>query len=254
MAGNYIRHDFAKEYVVALAEFKELRKRLTRKAFDGRDFILVPRLTERLKTRSPSCTYQNDLERLRIVSHHRSGASVSITSEKLGEYLQVFYILLDLECPHLIHRIARPNMSDKSLPFHDCMLRFNINDLYVRDIPNFYEDFLKCQYDWCPIMFDLHMGEDYEGRVVPAYFRTQLELRKDSHRSMDSDTKVYRVEIPDELIGDKLRKKLPNAKFERDPGTELDPHAQNAGAVSDTTYPPIQQIAELPASLILGNR
>ncbi|KAJ9151119.1 Protein kinase domain-containing protein [Pleurostoma richardsiae] len=214
-------YNFRQDYDDALNQFTELRALYTRRAACGRLFVLVPSVTKDLEGRSPGCNlrYSSDLERLRIASYHRLNEPVGISPTDLKSYLSVLYTLLDIGFPHLVHLFRQQRLDDRRLPLSIEELRSKISN---HKLPSrFHENFYEKQYAWCPIVFGLNMGEQYYGRIVPVYRKRRIQPRKDSHRTTNSATCLWEVELPEELVDQGLRDEVPNAELgERDSNDE----------------------------------
>jgi hypothetical protein len=182
----------------------------------------VPAVDESLKKRSEGCKYRNDLERLRVSAYHaKYNEPPYITAQELASHLDVFYVLLDLGYPHIVHRFSN-DVDQLPLDLDTLMKRIPKTD--IENAATFYTQFLERQYEWCPVMFELEMSRNIYDRVIPLYRREEIRPHQDTHRTLGSGTVLWKVEVPEELVGPRLREKFATEEmgFERNTDKDID--------------------------------
>ncbi|CAJ2504353.1 Uu.00g117470.m01.CDS01 [Anthostomella pinea] len=223
---------FDEQHEIALAEFKEHRKTYTRKIAHEpvvrgpvpreptpreRKFVLVDALTAKLRNKSPTCgfKYEHDLERLYMTASFKQSleppsVNGNILEDKL---LRIFYILLELGYPQLTELFHNQGLDDTHLPLDERTLSSRINsrvledELGMHDV-DFYRSFCDLQRDWCPMVFELEMGRASTDQIVPLYMKEPIQPHRDDRPPPESNARLWKVDVPEELIGPKLRKTL----------------------------------------------
>ncbi|KAF4912759.1 Serine/threonine-protein kinase mph1 [Colletotrichum viniferum] len=210
------RTRFSQEYEVAHREFQTIRRQHTRISHCGQEFVLADRVTEGLKKRSATChnTYDNDLDRLGQTAYlRRNPAPPYMKKEEYHRYLLIFYTLLDVQAPYLIHQFRDSDLNSDSLPIKLEDLRDNIKA--PSDFKDFHEKFYETQFSWCPIKLELGMHRKFMHSVSPFSQKVKMEPYRDGAGARDNNAKLYTIEVPEELVGPSLRKKMASAKIER---------------------------------------
>lgn len=214
---------FAAEYDTALNRFRALRDEYGRKTSCGREFVIVSEVTRRLRKRSEAYNhgssdhYCSDLEHLRITAHHAHFSyPPDLHPEDLDKYLSVFYILIELGCPQHIRLFLDRGLDDQHLPIALEDLKSKISLPPTSDEDNFHESFFREQYRWSPMVFDLNMGgnDSKHDPVIPLYRKEKIEPRRGGSAPGHIST-LWKVEVPEELVTERLRDKIANAQIQR---------------------------------------
>jgi serine/threonine protein kinase len=218
---NKSMEQFQMEYDAGLQAFKTLRKQHTRTAFCNREFVLVPRITEALLQPHPKgAEYEHDLERLFVSCYYslrkETPRSYNVSKESLEACKAIFYTLLDIDWPHLVHRFIKYGTKDDELPLSLARIEKVVP---AKDLPDgreasFYQEFYKKQYAWCPVQFKMDMQGNYGDRIIPGYRRQQLQPKRDRTKygtAVGKHARVWVIELPQEL-GDVTLDQLPTAK------------------------------------------
>ncbi|KAG7047599.1 protein kinase domain-containing protein [Colletotrichum scovillei] len=213
---------FAQEFQTALEEFRELRKQETRVAACGRSFVLVSNVTARLTQRSISCSddYENDLDRLRQTAYLRHGPDPpQLQRDHYYEHLAVFYNLLDVGAPNLIHEFWNNNFN--LLPIDRDKLRNHIRA--PPGLPSFHDDFHRNQFAWCPIHFKMDMGGPHGLGIISPFSRKEIIMPYRGGKVPRANTAtLYAIDVLEELVDPDLQKQMASAKIERQEGGACD--------------------------------
>jgi hypothetical protein len=237
--------NFADDYNKAAREFKDLRKLYTRKAFDGREFVLVERITQHLENRASDTNYgSNRFEQLLISGHHRYDPQLpKVLVEDLKSHLAVFYILIDLGCPEYLFLFREQGLSDEKLPVDLGQLKTKIKNAEVPNFDKFLEDFFQRQFVWCPMTFNFDMGKYHNNQTVPLYNKKRLNVHRDGFQPLGSHSKLWHVEIPADFVSHMLQSKMKDAKFRKTLGTG---ESQTHEEVSESVYRPAWTLIRCP--------
>ena len=216
---------YGNQYSIARSRFQSLVDEYRRTTSTGKDFILVSEVTRRLLKKSESSDHRHndDLEHLRITGHHRHFKSPpSFQASHIDEYQSVFYTLVDIDCPHLIDQFLKRGINDWLLPASLDVLQKNIET----DETDFHKRFLREQYRWCPLMFDLKMNHSSStsDRIVPLCLKEKIEPRRGICTRPEHISTLWKVEVPEELVTRKLRDRIEHSRVQRDvegPGNEI---------------------------------
>lgn len=205
------------EYDQALAEFQDLRQRYTRKTFDGTEFILVNQITHHLQE-TKAGNYSNNLSRLLSSAHHvRDSSPPTVRSSEPNFCHAIFYILIALGNPEYLDLFLDQGLSDSHLPISlaDLKGKVKCNDTKFDE---FLQSFYREQYFWCPMIFTLNMGQCHYDRVIPLYDKVPLDIRRDDHQSHSGDSKLWSVEVPEDLVSGDMQSKMEDARVIRSDG------------------------------------
>lgn len=213
---------FAHDFRTALEEFREIRRKHTRKSVHGQEFVLVDSVTKDLQRRSPSCSvdYLDDLDRLGKTAYLRHDPRPpKVRTQEYRRLLPIFYTLLDIEAPSLIDQF-RAHKDLEKLPIALSALKRNIAPF---DIPDFHAKFYERQFAWCPIRFEMEMGRSYEDDEISPFTRKQpIKPYRDGRGPLINTATLYAIEIPEELVEAKLQKQMASARISRMAGTGPD--------------------------------
>ncbi|GKT57650.1 protein kinase domain-containing protein [Colletotrichum tofieldiae] len=209
---------FAQLFQTALLEFRELREQQTRLSACGQEFVLVNNVTARLRERSESCPtqYQDDLDRLGQTAYLREGPQPpQLRTHHIRNHLAIFYNLLDIGAPSLIHEFRNNNLA--TLPIDIDVLKKHIKG--PPDDPNFHDKFYRNQFMWCPIQFEMDMGITHSHDIISPFSRKEeIKPYRDGKGPRANTATLYAIDVPEELVGPKLQKKMASAKIERQDG------------------------------------
>lgn len=198
-----------------LAEFTGKLDEYTRKAACGRDFMLVDRLHDWL--RSPVGGEGTHADRLlhRVAYSDRRLPGVPITSDKLkpGDdcCLLVFCILQRIGRGDLINVFSRKGKVDRLLPIPRHDLEAIANDVHDADLSS---AFFELQHRFRPARFNLHGTTDWdEDMVVPIYRKIPIKA--------GGTAELWQIDIPEEFVGQTLRDISSGSRFNA--GSEENP-------------------------------
>ncbi|KAK7444685.1 hypothetical protein Landi51_08497 [Colletotrichum acutatum] len=208
--------NYHSEYRTALEEFRVIREDERRLSKCGGEFIIVGNVTRRLEESSPSChsRFKNDLDRLCQLHSLRRNSMQPPTMrlEDLKGYHCVFYILIDIGAPSQIDLFRENGLSDNKLPIDMTTLKDKIRERHNDD---FLGKFYKAQLAWCPVQFELGMREKYWDRIMPILEKTEIKPHRDGRGPRKNTASLYSIEVPEEMVGMKLQKKMASARFKR---------------------------------------
>lgn len=208
-------NDWNAEFSTAQEKFHALRRQFTRQTYNQQEFILVSEITRCLQGKSESCPtwYKSDLQWLCASAHHSHYDSALDFDELERKYLTIFYILLDLGYAKDLHRLRQLGLDDSCLPISGEGLDRIRGSC---DIANLRHLFDEQQYAWCPMIFDLDMDKHYYKRIIPLV-QKQAITRKGVDNGYQHST-VWKVGVPEELVGEALREKLKDANNQQNDG------------------------------------
>ncbi|KAK7914325.1 hypothetical protein PG985_012028 [Apiospora marii] len=172
-----MRVEAEQDYQSALREFIRIRdenKYQEAQSLGGRSFIQVSALNEALIAPDQSAK-TNTITRLLLSSYDRLGESKQQVVEELKPYLPIFYVLLELDSGHLIHKFVERKVSKLPIWPHQLRSIFeNQEPEGRRDLP---DEFFKYQWPWCPLQFDWRMSQDLgsEHHIIPIPTRSPVE-------------------------------------------------------------------------------
>ncbi|KAK1528151.1 hypothetical protein CPAR01_12709 [Colletotrichum paranaense] len=208
--------NYHSEYKTAFEEFRVIREDERRLSKCGGEFIIVGNVTRRLEESSPSChsRFKNDLDRLCQLHSLRRNSMQPPTMrlEDLKGYHCVFYILIDIGAPSQIDLFRENGLSDNKLPIDMTTLKDKIRERHNDD---FLGKFYKAQLAWCPVQFELGMREKYWDRIMRILEKTEIKPHRDGRGPRKNTASLYSIEVPEEMVGMKLQKKMASAKFKR---------------------------------------
>lgn len=217
------RDNYERDHEIALGEFKHLRRKFTLTNFDNQPFVLVDALAKILYEKSktlPEDRYQHDLHRLVATSHFRRHTGPPFGLNMLSKYCRILFILLEIGHPHLIEVFHRRNLCDTDLPLDRSRLENELGPLlqdFGHPTQHFYERFHQEQFAWCPMVIEQGMNDVCRNQVVPFLARTEIRPAGIGTRVTQNKARLFTVDVPEELIGSELTKKLdPNLFWEKE--------------------------------------
>jgi hypothetical protein len=229
---NRNQHEQAKE------ELSNIIGRFTRTAVCGRPFILVGELTRHLQSsESPSLSepdatsprWTSDFDRLWKSSIFRkTGGAPDLNAEKLRRSTALFFILLQLDYPELTAEFLHYGLDDSMLPLDRETLTRKMRGTiegYLRTpdpvpkVPKCWDEFvdmfLKEQQAWCPAKLELNFGSRNVGtQILPFYEKFPISSIQKDPKPSAHGASVCMIEVPEDFVGDKLKKELSGAKYE----------------------------------------
>ncbi|KXH27073.1 hypothetical protein CSAL01_09084 [Colletotrichum salicis] len=208
--------DYSAEFNTAFNEFKAIRAEESRVSKCGGEFIIVENVTRRLENRSQTChrRFKNDLDRL-CQTHwlrHNSMQPPTMQLEALKGYRCIFYILIEIGAPSKIDVFRENGLSDNKLPIDMATLKTKIR---ARDFETYFDIFFKAQLAWCPVQFELGMREKYFDRIMPVLEKTEIKPHRDGRGPRKNTASLYSIEVPEEMVGPTLQRKMASARFKR---------------------------------------
>uniref|UniRef100_L2FLM7 non-specific serine/threonine protein kinase n=1 Tax=Colletotrichum fructicola (strain Nara gc5) TaxID=1213859 RepID=L2FLM7_COLFN len=209
------RSGFERQYDAAYHEFEALRKKNTRISACGQEFVLADNVTKALMKQSPARSdgYDHDLHRLGHTAYHReNSAPPQMMKHEYQEYLLVFYTLLDIGAPSLVHQFRDSGRNSDFLPIDMVDLKRNIDP--PSDFENFHQKFYDRQFAWCPIKLELGMCRKFHRSISPFSRKAKMEPYRDDAGARHNNANLYTIEVLEELVGPNLRTKMSSARFE----------------------------------------
>ncbi|KAK6223619.1 hypothetical protein QIS74_03563 [Colletotrichum tabaci] len=86
------------------------------------------------------------------------------------------------------------------------------------DCPSFHDEFYRNQFAWCPIRFEMDMGTSHGHNVhniiCPFVRKEKIKPYRDGKRTQVNKATLYAIDVPEELVGSKLQKRMAPAIFE----------------------------------------
>ena len=197
-----------------LKEFTGKLDEYTRKAVCGRDFILVDRFQDWL--RSPVGGEGTHADRLlRVAYSKRNLPGVPMTPDKLkpGDdcCLLVFCILQKIGRGDLINVFSRKGKVDRLLPIPRQDLEAIAND--VRDA-HLSSAFFELQHRFRPAKFDLHGSTEWDEDIV-------VPINRKNRIKKGGTAILWQIDIPEEFVGQTLREVSSGSRFNA--GSEENP-------------------------------
>ncbi|KAK7753926.1 hypothetical protein SLS62_004024 [Diatrype stigma] len=156
----------------------------------------------------------------------------------MDDYLSVFYILIELNCTRYIGLFRDKGLDDHHLPITLGDLKSKI-EIQTSDGNGFHERFFNEQYRWCPMVFDLNMSSNgsRDNPVIPLCRKERIEPRRDGYKALNHISTLWKVEVPEELITERLRDKIEHAKLpqtlEGTEDTQIYPASKHAHFVKE---------------------
>jgi hypothetical protein len=193
------------DHDLAIREFKAKVIECTDEAICHRQYVLVSKLIQWLKSKVRSGGYEtSQASRLLDAAYRRRiTPALPITKEQLSDgedrCLLVFSILLELGRGELIDLLWRREKVDKRLPIALLDLQDTFQALGVRDPYRVAEAFDDLQWRFCAAKFELNMGREYpRQRIMP--IRRKLEINEKG-----GTAQLWQIEVLEEFVGRELR-------------------------------------------------
>ena len=190
-----------------LAEFKSKLELYTKTAACGRQFVLVEKLREWL--RSPCEGMATHAARLLRVAYEDRPNFMPIIYDifEAGDSccLLVFCILQLIGCGKAIATFCSYQKVDRLLPMRRDTIQemFRIANIQDKDLPS---RFFELQHRFTPARFELHMRYSWdEDTVLPIYRKNPIKEGGTAH--------LYQIDIPEEFVGEKLRDVCAGSRF-----------------------------------------
>ncbi|KAK8001158.1 hypothetical protein PG991_013380 [Apiospora marii] len=207
--------EHARRYEAASQEFRILRDLCTRTTHDHRKFVLVDKLTSRLREK-PGNGYDSHLQCLLLHSALSCGTKPPVLNlEQLEKYIRIFYILIDLGYPQLITLFSEKGLNDSRLPLNLASIReIELGD-NANIEGNFHSQFLEKQYFWCPMVFDSDEGQIRGDQIIPICTREKIDTQRGPNALSHSGASLWRIEVPEECVASRVQENIQEAKVER---------------------------------------
>jgi hypothetical protein len=191
----------------ALADFAAKAHELSKKAVDGRSYVLVEELMQWMRGMSLSKLDNKFVTNTDLLAHaayfgrHDFPPIVSSHISDAGPdcCVVVFGILLDLELGHLINLFSKKGIVDSQLPQDLSSLKRKLASLQPGE--RVAERFNERQWKFCPATFSLNMEKEYfEDRIIP--------ICRQAHLSSGGTARVSQIVVQSEFVDKKLRNLL----------------------------------------------
>ena len=189
-------------------DFNDVLATLTLKAFCGRDFIRVERLKEWLQNTRLSPIDGQPRRQIDLLAHVAYGDRLwnSIypaiePSTLMNDCPLTFCILVELQHGHEVNEFHRHHLTDLNLRTMDSsQLRATIeNNMKIKDAASLAKSFDELRWKYFVPEFDLRQAENYSKNCI-------LPITKRIEIKTGGTAKLYRIEVLEEFVGEKLRK------------------------------------------------
>ncbi|SPO07392.1 uncharacterized protein DNG_10086 [Cephalotrichum gorgonifer] len=193
--GNLTRRQ---DFENARDRFRSCRRKHERTAVGGQTFVLVKPLTDELRA-------SGVLDEVR----HRANGIISaqgtpmIKVDKLPGYLRIFYILVEIGHPQSFRAFLDYNLNDDKLPLDEMSLN-QLLSAHEKTDATFSQRFLEEQVAWCPINFYPGMSLVQGNRISPFYHQRPIWPKRDNHRNLSNNARLFEVHVPAELLCDDI--------------------------------------------------
>lgn len=201
----------------AFADFATKAAEYSKKAVDGRSYVLVEKLQKWMRdwnrTTKLDNKYVTNTDLLLHAAYHERRHFPPIEPSQILDpgrncCVTVFCILLDLGLGHLIDEFSKKTIIDARLPEDLSSLKKKLSSLQNGD--NVADRFNERQWRFCPAIFSLYMVAEYfENRIIPICRRTHLNKGGTAH--------VWRICVQSEFVDKTLKNILDedsSAKYE----------------------------------------
>lgn len=206
-----------REYLLALEEFHKIRDQETRISTSGQTFVLVNNVTQRLIGPSLKCPpeYHDSLDWLGQTAYLRHRPEPpKMRREHYRNYEAVFYTLLDIGAPELIHEFKNHELDSHRLPIDLETLKSRIEQ--PPNNVHFHIEFHQRQFSWCPtIQLDLDMSKADPECVIPFSRKRNITTSRDSRSLAENTATLYEIDVLEELVGERLQSCMSSARIDR---------------------------------------
>ena len=198
------------EHEAILEEFRGKLDEYTRTAVCGRQFVLVEKLQDWLRSPVKDVNHVgvSQAERLLRVAYSNgqfSPVTRDVFRSGAGCCLLVFSILQIIGSGSAINVFCRGRKVDHSLPLPRDTLQevFRAAGIHDQELPN---KFFDQQHRFTPARFDLYGGHDWsEDTVIPIYQRNPIKK--------GGTAEIYQIDVPEEFVGLNLRDVCAGSRF-----------------------------------------
>ncbi|KAF6804009.1 Dual specificity protein kinase TTK [Colletotrichum musicola] len=210
--------EITRQFDLALREFRNIRKQETRTSACGQEFVLVNNVTARVKRPSPKCPRNMEcadlLEWLGKIAYRQQDGfgPPQMKRSHYNDCLSVFYTLLDIGAPSAIHLFK--DLGLKTLPIERSVLERNIAP--PPGFADFHDRFYRQQFAWCPIPFELGMGQIYRDSISPFSRKEKITPYRDGKGPKENTAALYAIDVPEEMVGLKLQMLMASARIKRE--------------------------------------
>ena len=187
------------------ADFLRAIESCTVQNHDGAPYLRTTRLLHWLRSQYSSGTSNVSLLLDHAYSHR---LIVPVEEEALSTgpntALLIFSILIELGRGDLIDVFSRRGVVDQTLPLD----RFQLAGADQNVSSNLTEDFLRKQWAYCPVIFDLNMAQDLlASRIIPVHRREPINAK-------GGTSSIWHIEVLGDFVGPRLREVITNARFD----------------------------------------
>ncbi|KAF6814113.1 hypothetical protein CPLU01_14472 [Colletotrichum plurivorum] len=81
---------------------------------------------------------------------------------------------------------------------------------------DFHTRFYRQQFVWCPIPFELGMGQIYHHSSSPFSRKKKITPYRDGKGTKENTAALYAIDVPEEMVGLKLQRLMASARIERE--------------------------------------
>src|SRR5215469_16961263 len=196
-------------HIAPIAEFRRKLDSLTKKAACGREFVLVKELMNWL--REPGVPRITPLLR----AAYGTNIWIPISPERISESdqtLLVFCILLDLDYGYLIDKFLEKDIFASLVIDMEEYIREYLQNEHIKpdqaaDIGRRFEE---ARWRFLPAHFEFDASHNYgEKRILPFLKRVPIG----EGEGKGGTANLWNISVPEEFVGDKLRKKVSSSKF-----------------------------------------
>jgi hypothetical protein len=200
------------QHQAAIRDFRRVLNEYTVKAYCGREYVLVTRLTTWLKSQCPSGDYTQVDRLLAAAYRNRTVPGLPINKDDLCDLnegcLVLFSLLLDLGHGDLIHKLQGREKFDKKFPIDLTQLRPIFREMGMPDSDRIAEEFDYLQWKYFPAILDGQKNRQYpQNRILPFTKRVPINEK-------GGTAQLFQIEVLEEFVGPKLRHKMKQFRYD----------------------------------------
>ena len=203
----------------ALSDFQTKLQAYTLESLHEKQFVLLPRLIEWLRSSDRTSTSQVQRLLLEAYSEHlKSTPELPVTAASVSRNcLLVFSILLDIGHANLIDKFQEHKLVDHKLPINHHQLETwlqnqNITGKVTRGGDEVARLFHDAQWKFCAPSFYTHDANCFPAQqVLPIH-------RRHTINNKGGTAHLWEIEVPEEFVGEDLRVHVKDSQYESSKG------------------------------------
>jgi len=202
------------DHQAAIRDFRAVLDKYTLKAYCGRAYVLVSRLTRWLNSKCPSADY-TQADRLLAAAYQKRAMTIPglpISKDDLCDRsegcLVLFSLLLDLGRGELIHELHGREKFDRKFPIDLAQLRSIFRDMGIADAEKVAEQFDRLQWKYFPAMLNGQKGRQYpQNQILPFTKRAPINEK-------GGTAQLFQIEVLEEFVGSRLRDSMKESRYD----------------------------------------